>query len=75
MVISHTSPAYRGNPPDYFTPPFEDEPARMGRTIRWCWSDEPVWNVQVCKECDFTRGIQCEHCEAKRALHRQQERQ
>jgi hypothetical protein len=70
MVMSHRVKAYRGNPPDYFSPMLEDDPAHGGWTSGWTWSDEPVWNVEVCAECDFTRGKQCKPCAAVRAKHR-----
>jgi hypothetical protein len=71
MVMSHRVKAYRGNPPDYFAPMMEAEPARaLGFTQRWEWTDDPDWNVEVCAECDFTRGKQCKPCAAVRAKHR-----
>ena len=73
MVMSHRSKAYRGNPPDYFAPMLESETSHMGKTVRWTQTDEPDWNVQVCRECDFTKGIQCKPCKALYARHRGKE--
>ena len=75
MVMRHCSKAYRGNPPDFFAPMLEEEPARSGCTWSWTWSDEPVLNVQVCPDCDWSRGKQCDECADIYARHRRGDNQ
>jgi hypothetical protein len=73
--MSHRGRKYRGHLPDYFTMMLEDDPSRQCLTHRWDWSDEPDWNVEVCRDCDFTTGEQCEACAKQRARHRLREDQ
>ena len=69
-MISHRTRQYRGHGPDSFAMRLEIDPARSGRTLRWSWSDDPEWNVQVCHDCDFTRGYQCDECRRLVTFHR-----
>lgn len=68
--MSHRSKAHRGHAPDYFTMIGEEDPARGGWAVSWTWSDEPAWNVEVCRDCNFATGEQCAGCANERALYR-----
>ena len=77
VVMRHTN-KWRGHLADSFAPNDETDPIyELGRIKRSrYWNHErPIANVEVCRDCDFTRGKQCKACASVRARHRSTDNQ